>query len=43
MRGGLRRKILEVAEERARELSEKLRDIPDEEIAKLIREGRELR
>ena len=39
----VRRKILEEAEKRARRLREKLRDIPDEEIAELIREDRELR
>ncbi len=39
----VRKKILEEAEEKARELSKKLRNITDEEIAELIREGRELR
>ena len=39
----VRKKILEEAEKRARKLSEKLRKIPDEEIAKLIHEDRELR
>lgn len=37
----VRRKILEEAEERARELSKRVAHIPDEEIARLIREDRE--
>jgi len=39
----VRRRILEEVEKKARKLSEKLKNIPDEEIAKLIREDRELR
>ncbi len=39
----VRRRLLEEAERRARRLSEELRNIPDEEIARLIREDRELR
>ena len=39
----VRRRLLEEAERRARKLSEELRNIPDEEIARLIREDRELR
>ena len=39
----MRKKILEEAEERARKLNKKLKNIPDEEIAKLIHEDRELR
>lgn len=37
----VRRKILEEAEERARELSKRVAHIPDEEVARLIREDRE--
>lgn len=37
----VRRKILEEAEERARELSKRVAHIPDEEIARIIREDRE--
>ncbi len=37
----VRRKILEEAEERARELSKKVAHIPDDEIARIIREDRE--
>ena len=39
----VRKRILEEAEKRARRLSGKLKNIPDEEIAKLIRGDRELR
>jgi len=39
----VRKRILEEAEGRAKELSEKLKNIPDEEIARLIHEDRELR
>jgi len=39
----VRRRILEEVEKKARKLGEKLKNIPDEEIAKLIREDRELR
>ncbi len=39
----VRRRLLEEAERRARRLGEELRNIPDEEIARLIREDRELR
>lgn len=39
----VRRKILEKAEKRARKLSERLKEISDEEIAGLIREDRESR
>jgi len=39
----VRRRILEEVEKKAWKLSEKLKNIPDEEIAKLIREDRELR
>ncbi len=37
----VKRKILEEVEKEARELSKSLRQISDEEIAKLIREDRE--
>jgi len=39
----VRRRVLEEAEKRAKKLSGKLKEIPDEEIAKLIREDRESR
>jgi len=39
----VRRIVLEEAEKRAKKLSGKLKEIPDEEIAKLIREDRESR
>jgi len=37
----VRRRILEEAEKKARELVDKLREISDEEIARLIREDRD--
>ncbi|ABL78776.1 conserved hypothetical protein [Thermofilum pendens Hrk 5] len=39
----IRRRILEEAEKLARELSKKVSHIPDEEIARIIREDREAR
>jgi len=39
----VRRRILEEAEEKVRKLSEKLKNIGDEEIAELIREERDSR
>ncbi len=39
----LRKRILEIAGGKAMELSDKLRNISDEEVAKLIREDRESR
>ena len=35
--------MLEEAEERARKLSEKVAHIPDDEVAKIIQEDREVR
>ena len=39
----VRRRILEEVEERARKLSGRVKHIPDEEIARIIREDREAR
>jgi len=39
----VRRRVLEEAERKARELVDKLREISDEEIARLIREDRDAR
>jgi len=40
---GVKKRILEEAEEKVRRLSEKLKSIGDEEIAELIREERDSR
>ena len=37
----VRRRILEEVEEKAKKLSEKVAHVPDEEIARIIREDRE--
>ena len=39
----VRRKILEEAERRAKKLSRKVAHIPDEEVARIIREDRDAR
>ena len=39
----VRRRMLEEAEEAARRLSGKVAHIPDDEVARIIREGREVR
>jgi len=39
----VRKRMLEEAEEKARRLSEKVAHIPDDEVARIIREDREVR
>lgn len=39
----VKKRVLEMLEEKARKISEKIKHIPDEEIARLIREDREVR
>lgn len=40
LEGEIRRRILEEAEEKAKELSKRVGNVPDEEIARIIREDR---